>query len=103
RILPAPLRAGARSAVEAPGWARLLDLVAALGLHPLPVAVDDDGPDPAALAAALHRGAQAAMRNSRAHDPPGAVITGARAAGLRRVLEPFPHVLVVEDDHAAEL
>jgi len=103
RILSAHLKAGDRIAVEDPGWARLLDLVAALGLHPLPVAVDDDGPDPAALAAALHRGAKAVIVTSRAQNPTGAVITGARAAGLRRVLEPFPHVLVVEDDHAAEL
>jgi len=103
RILSAHLKAGDRIAVEDPGWARLLDLVAALGLHPLPVAVDDDGPDPAALAAALHRSAKAVIVTSRAQNPTGAVITGARAAGLRRVLEPFPHVLVVEDDHAAEL
>jgi DNA-binding transcriptional MocR family regulator len=103
RILTAHLKAGDRVAVEDPGWARLLDLIAALGLHPLPVAVDDDGPDPASLAGALNRGAKAVIVTSRAQNPTGAVVTSARAADLRRVLEPFPQVLVVEDDHAAEL
>jgi DNA-binding transcriptional MocR family regulator len=103
RILTAHLKAGDKVAVEDPGWGRLLDLMAALGLHPLPVAVDDDGPDPAGLAAALNRGAKAVIVTSRAQNPTGAVITSTRAAELRRVLEPFPRVLVVEDDHAAEL
>jgi DNA-binding transcriptional MocR family regulator len=103
RILTAHLKAGDKVAVEDPGWARLLDLVAALGLHPLPVPVDDDGPVPAGMAAALNRGAKAAIVTSRAQNPTGAVITGGRAAELRRVLEPFPEVVVVEDDHAAEL
>jgi DNA-binding transcriptional MocR family regulator len=103
RILTAHLRAGDKVAVEDPGWARLLDLVAALGLHPLPVAVDDDGPAPAGLAAALNRGAKAVIVTSRAQNPTGAVITSGRATELRRVLEPFPEVVVVEDDHAAEL
>jgi DNA-binding transcriptional MocR family regulator len=103
RILTAHLKAGDKVAVEDPGWARLLDLIAALGLHPLPVAVDDDGPDPASLAGALNRGAKAVIVTSRAQNPTGAVVTRARAAALRRVLEKFPQVLVVEDDHAAEL
>jgi DNA-binding transcriptional MocR family regulator len=103
RILTAHLKAGDKVAVEDPGWAALLDLVAALGLHPLPVAVDDNGPEPAGVAAALARGAKAVIVTSRAQNPTGAVITSERAAELRRVLEPFPSVLVIEDDHAAEL
>lgn len=103
RILTAHLKAGDRIAVEDPGWARLLDLVAALGLHPLPVSIDDDGPVPASLADALNRGAKAVIVTSRAQNPTGAVITSGRAAELRRVLGPFPEALVVEDDHAAEL
>lgn len=103
RILTAHLRAGDRVAVEDPCWARLLDLIAGLGLHPLPVAVDEDGPVPASLAGALARGAKAVIVTSRAQNPTGAVITAGRAADLRAVLEPFPGVLVVEDDHAAEL
>ncbi|GAA0956716.1 aminotransferase class I/II-fold pyridoxal phosphate-dependent enzyme [Virgisporangium aurantiacum] len=103
RILTAHLRAGDRIAVEDPGWAAMLDLVAALGLHPLPVRVDDDGPDPEGLEKALRQGAKAVVITSRAQNPTGAVVSAARAADLRAVLAPFPEVLVIEDDHAAEL
>ena len=44
RALTAHLRPGDRVAVEDPGWANLLDLLAALGLSAEPVGVDDDGP-----------------------------------------------------------
>lgn len=101
RILTAHLRAGDRIAVEDPGWAAMLDLVAALGLHPLPVRVDDDGPDPAGLREALRQGARAVVVTSRAQNPTGATVTAERAAALREVL--LPDVLVIEDDHAAEL
>jgi DNA-binding transcriptional MocR family regulator len=101
RILTAHLRAGDRVAVEDPGWAALLDLVAALGLHPLPVRVDDDGPDPAGLHDALRQGAKAVIVTSRAQNPTGAAVTADRAAELRALL--LPEVLVIEDDHAAEL
>lgn len=101
RILTAHLRAGDRVAVEDPGWAALLDLVAALGLHPLPVRVDDDGPRPEGLREALRQGAKAVIITSRAQNPTGAFVTAQRAAELREVL--LPEVLVIEDDHAAEL
>jgi DNA-binding transcriptional MocR family regulator len=89
--------------VEDPGWANLLDLIATLGLHPLPVAVDDDGPEPAGLAAALGRGAKAVIITSRAQNPTGAALTHRRAAEIREMLESYPQVLTIEDDHAAEL
>jgi len=103
RILTAHLRAGDRIAVEDPGWAALLDLVAALGLHPLPVRVDDDGPRPEGLEEALRQGAKAVIVTSRAQNPTGAVITEDRAGELRAILTKYREVLVVEDDHAAEL
>lgn len=102
RLLAAHLSPGDRVAVEDPGWAALLDLVAALGLEVLPVPVDDDGPTPAGLRAALDRGARAVVVTARAQNPTGAAVGPARAAALRAVLA-GRDVLLVEDDHAAEL
>ncbi|MGH3715368.1 MAG: GntR family transcriptional regulator, partial [Micromonosporaceae bacterium] len=56
RVLGAWLASGDLVAVEDPGWGNLLDLVAALGLRTAPVPVDQDGPDPDGLAAALRAG-----------------------------------------------
>jgi DNA-binding transcriptional MocR family regulator len=90
-------------AVEDPGWANLLDLVAAQGLTPVPVPVDDDGPTTAGLRAALAAGASAVVVTTRAHNPTGATLTAARAAELRQLLRGYRDLLVIEDDHAAEL
>src|SRR5437762_3436785 len=103
RVLGAHLRPGDRVAVEDPGWANLLDLVAAMDLRPVPVPVDDDGPTEAGLRAALASGAAAVGVTSRAQNPTGAAVTRTRAAALRRVLRSRPDTLLVGDDHAAEL
>ena len=101
RLLSAHLRPGDRVAVEDPGWANLLDLVAAQGLTAVPMPVDDAGPTEAGLRAALAAGASAVVVTTRAHNPTGAAVTAGRAAVLRRVLH--RDVLVIEDDHSAEL
>jgi DNA-binding transcriptional MocR family regulator len=103
RLLVAHLRPGDAVAVEDPGWANLLDLVAALDLRAVPVLVDDDGPGPAAMSAALAAGARAVVVTTRAHNPTGAAVSAARAAALRPILGAHPDVLLIEDDHAAEL
>ena len=104
RLLGAHLRPGDRVGVEDPGWANLLDLVAALGLTPVPVPVDAHGPTPDGLSAALAAGAAAIVVTTRAHNPTGAALTRGRASILRTVLrEAGSDVLVIEDDHAAEL
>lgn len=103
RVLSAHLRPGDWVAVEDPGWANLLDLVAALGLKPQPMPVDDDGPTTEGMRAALAAGARAVVVTSRAQNPTGAAVGAARARDLRRILHEHPEVLVVEDDHAAEL
>ncbi|MBM2617721.1 aminotransferase class I/II-fold pyridoxal phosphate-dependent enzyme [Actinoplanes sp. LDG1-06] len=103
RLLTAHLRPGDAVAVEDPGWANLLDLLAALGLRPLPVTVDQQGPDPSAMAGALQAGARAAVVTVRAQNPTGAAVSEARAAALRVLFGGHPGVLVIEDDHAAEL
>ncbi|MBX6355144.1 MAG: aminotransferase class I/II-fold pyridoxal phosphate-dependent enzyme [Micromonosporaceae bacterium] len=103
RLLTAHLRPGDRIAVEDPGWANLLDLVAALGMRPVPVPVDDEGPTVDGLRRALSVGAGAVIVTTRAQNPTGAAVTADRAEGLRKVLARHPEVLLVEDDHAAEL
>ncbi|MFG1951346.1 aminotransferase class I/II-fold pyridoxal phosphate-dependent enzyme [Micromonospora sp. NPDC048830] len=103
RLLAAHLRPGDAVAVEDPSWANLLDLVAALGLRPIGVPVDDEGPVPAGVAAALAAGARALVVTSRAQNPTGAAVSADRAAELRTLLAGRPDLLLIEDDHAAEL
>ncbi len=102
RVLAAHLRPGDRVAVEDPGWANLLDLIAALGLSAEPVRVDDDGPLVADLARALARGVRAVVVTNRAQNPTGAALSADRAEALRGLLAGrTDDVLLVEDDHCA--
>jgi DNA-binding transcriptional MocR family regulator len=101
RVLAAHLRPGDRVAVEDPGWANLLDLLAALGFSAEPVQVDDDGPRAADMARALRRGVRAVVVTTRAQNPTGAAVSAARATELRQLLADHGEVLLVEDDHCA--
>ncbi|MFG3300870.1 aminotransferase class I/II-fold pyridoxal phosphate-dependent enzyme [Micromonospora chersina] len=103
RLLAAHLRPGDAVAVEDPGWANLLDLVAALGLRAIGVPVDDEGPTAPGVRAALAAGARALIVTSRAQNPTGAAVSADRATELRTLLAGRADLLLIEDDHAAEL
>ncbi|MGB6209776.1 aminotransferase class I/II-fold pyridoxal phosphate-dependent enzyme, partial [Mycobacterium sp.] len=101
RVLTAHLRPGDRVAVEDPGWANLLDLLAALGFPVEPIRVDDDGPLTDDVSRALRRGVRAVVVTTRAQNPTGAAVSAARAAELRQLLANHADVLLIEDDHCA--
>ncbi|MFB9735717.1 aminotransferase class I/II-fold pyridoxal phosphate-dependent enzyme [Streptomyces sp. NPDC057386] len=101
RLLSVELRPGDAVAMEDPGYHHLLDLVAALGLRSVPVAVDDEGMRPEALRGALRAGARAVVCSPRAQNPYGGRFTAERRDALAEVVRGEPDVLVVEDDHAS--
>jgi DNA-binding transcriptional MocR family regulator len=100
RILREHLRTGDRVAIEDPSFPGLLDLVSVSGYTVVPFALDDEGPVPESVEAALKRGCGAIIVTPRAQNPTGAALTPSRAEQLRHVLRRFPHVVLVENDHA---
>jgi len=102
RLLSTELRPGDPVGVEDPGWASSLDLLAAHGMTPVPMPVDDDGPTVDGLVGVLKAGVKAVIVTTRAQNPTGASVTPERAARLRKVLQGH-EILLIEDDHAAEL
>jgi DNA-binding transcriptional MocR family regulator len=97
RVLAVTLSPGDAVAVEDPGWPGVLDLARMLGLRLVPVAVDERGMVPDALAAAQGAGARVVVVTPRGHNPCGSAFDEERAAELRNVLA--EDVLVIEDDH----
>lgn len=103
RLLSTELKPGDSVAVEDPGFHHLLDLVPALGLRMVPVAVDDHGIVPEALRTALRAGVRALVCSPRGQNPTGARFSRERRDALVDVLGSFPEVLVIEDDHNADM
>lgn len=103
RIIGAWLRPGDRVAVEDPGYSPLLDLLSAMDLDAEPVSLDEHGVRPEALARAIGKGCQAALFVPRAQSPTGAAWDAERAEEITAVLAKAPELLVIEDDHAAEV
>ncbi len=103
RVLTAHLHPGDVVAVEDPAYSGLLDLLDVVGLIPVAVPVDADGPLPdrltRALAGAERPPASAVVVTVRAQNPTGASLSAGRARELSEVLRRHPTVLVVEDDH----
>lgn len=100
RALAVHLRPGDAVAVEDPGWPSLMDLVAAMGLRPLPMTVDGQGPTVDAVAGLVDR-VRAFVVTSRAQNPTGAAMSPARREHLSQLLHGWDG-LVIEDDHGGE-
>jgi DNA-binding transcriptional MocR family regulator len=100
RVLGAHLRPGDMIGIEDPSYSGTLDSVAALGLVAEPIALDDFGPVPRSVEAALRAGSRAIILTPRAQNPTGAAFDRRRVAALSEVLSRYPEVLVIEDDFA---
>ncbi|MGZ4241645.1 MAG: aminotransferase class I/II-fold pyridoxal phosphate-dependent enzyme [Actinomycetota bacterium] len=103
RVLDAHIASGDAVAIEDPGYHRTTDLLAALGMAPMPVRVDELGPIPSSLQQAIKRGARALIVTPRAQNPTGAAIDAKRARELRAIIAREPEFLVIEDDHAGAI
>jgi DNA-binding transcriptional MocR family regulator len=103
RLLAAHASRGQFVALEDPTFPAFVDLTAALRLTPRPIAIDEQGMRPEALAAALRTGVSAVLINPRGQNPTGAALTRERAAELIALLRSHPKVLVLEDDHMADI
>jgi DNA-binding transcriptional MocR family regulator len=99
RVLREHLRAGDRVVVEDPCFTGVLDLLSALALVVVPVAVDDEGFVTDDFRAAI-RSSNAVIVTPRAQNPTGAAHSIRRARELRALLATRPALLVIEDDHA---
>jgi DNA-binding transcriptional MocR family regulator len=100
RVLEANLRPGDKVAIEDPSFTRVIDLMGAMGLMRMPIAMDEFGMLPGALHRALETGADAVIVTPRAQNPTGAALDANRSEELVSVLATKPDVLVIEDDHA---
>jgi DNA-binding transcriptional MocR family regulator len=99
RVLREHLRPGDRVAVEDPSFTGILDLLSALSLVPVAVAVDDQGLLPVPLKRVI-RSCEALVVTPRAQNPTGGALSVRRARELRAVLASRPEVVLIEDDHA---
>ncbi len=99
RVLREHLRPGDRVAVEDPSFTGILDLLSALSLVPVAVAVDDQGLLPVPLKKVI-RSCEALVVTPRAQNPTGAALSVRRARELRVVLASRPELVLIEDDHA---
>ena len=98
RTLREHVRPGDHVAVEDPCVPAIYDLLIAAGYPTVGVALDDEGPQPASLAAALRGNCRALIVTARGQNPTGAAIGAARAEELRALLRRHPDLLLIESD-----
>lgn len=102
RVLAAHLRPGDRVGIENPGWPAMVDLLRAMLLRPVPIAIDGEGPLQEALGSTIGS-LDAVVVTSRVQNPTGACVSESRASELIEILDRHPDLLVVEDDHAGPI
>ena len=101
-ILHALYFAGAKIAVEDPTPMRILDIIEDMGVEPVPVACDENGPIPDALEEALMQEPQAFFYQPRLHSILGAKMTSQRSKSLAKILE-NSKIMIIEDDGLGDI
>jgi len=98
RVLQAHLRPGDLVGVEDPSYRGTLDLIAAMGFIAEPIAIDQYGPTPEAMASALRAGIAAVIVTPRGQNPTGSAMDRKRASTLHEIVGRKPDLLLIEDD-----
>lgn len=99
RIVSSLIHVGDVVLIEDPSFPPLIDMLDLAGARLIPIPVDEDGIDPAAILAHLDENPVALFIQPRAHNPTGACLTGERAFEIAEMLADHP-IMVVEDDHS---
>ncbi len=99
RLLSSYLIAGDRVAVEDPCFLSSISTLKNNRLVAAGVSMDEEGMQVEALARLLASGVQAVIITPRAHNPTGWGLSAGRARAIRALLEQYPQVLVIIDDH----
>jgi DNA-binding transcriptional MocR family regulator len=104
RVARLLVRHGDHVAVENPSFPPVLDMLERLGAVVVPVSMDERGPRPDALAAALEDEPVAFVVQPRAHNPTGLSMTSGRARALARTIRAAgSDVIVIEDNHSGSI
>lgn len=96
-VLATSVVAGEYVAVEEPATPRMLDILDQVGARVLPLTLDQHGPRPDALRAALRHKPVAFVYEPRISSSQGATVSAERQRELAQLLEPHD-LLIIEDD-----
>jgi DNA-binding transcriptional MocR family regulator len=90
--------AGDLVAVEQPTTPRLLRILSLLGVTPIPVEWDEQGPSMSALSRAVLQEPVAFVYQPHAHVPLGRAVSPERMAEIAEILAMYPNIKIIEDD-----
>lgn len=99
RILTAYLVPSDLVAVEQPGFITSISAIEHQQFKMQPFTVTSNGFDLDTIQQALHAGAQALVITPRAQNPTGYSLDRLQAEKISQLLQNYPHVLVIVDDH----